>query len=71
MAKIYNNFAFRIPHLRRESEHKGDKKMFERVIVNEKGEVMKKYSELSLRDIVEIINEHPGWSIDYVEVQDD
>ena len=45
--------------------------MFERVIVNEKGEVMKKYSELSLRDIVEIISEHPGWSIDYVEVQDD
>jgi hypothetical protein len=57
--------------LRREAEHKGDKKMFERVIVNEKGEVMKKYSELSLRDIVEIINEHPGWSIGYVEVQDD
>lgn len=45
--------------------------MFERVIMNEKGEVMKKYSELSLREIVEIINEHPGWSIGYVEVQDD
>jgi hypothetical protein len=57
--------------LRREAEHKGDKKMFERVIVNEKGEVMKKYSELSLRDIVEIINEHPDWSLSYVEVQDD
>jgi hypothetical protein len=57
--------------LRSEAEHKGDKKMFERVIVNEKGEVMKKYSELSLREIVEIINEHPDWSIDYVEVQDD
>ena len=42
--------------------------MFERVIVNEKGEVMGKGSELSLRDVVEIIYEHPGWSIEYVEV---
>ena len=49
----------------------GDKKMFERVIVNEKGEVMKKYSELSLRDIVEIINEHPEWELKYVEVDDE
>ena len=45
--------------------------MFERVIVNEKGEVMKKYSELSLRDIVEIINEHPEWELKYVEVDDE
>ena len=45
--------------------------MFKRVIVDEKGEVQKELKELSLKDIVEIINEHPGWELKYVEVDDD
>lgn len=45
--------------------------MFVRVIVDENGEVQKELKELSLKDIVDIINEHPQWELKYVEVDDE
>jgi hypothetical protein len=45
--------------------------MFVGVIVDEEGKVQKELKELSLKDIVDIINEHPQWELKYVEVDDD
>ena len=45
--------------------------MFKRIIVDEKGEVQKELEELSIKDIIDIINEHPEWELRYVEVDDE